>query len=371
MRILLIEDSEDFGSAVREHMIADGHAVEWAKDLSEARYHASGIPYGLVLLDINLPDGNGLDYLREMRKGRDSTPVIIVTARHTVEDRIEGLNAGAADYLVKPFDPRELSARIHAVARSHGNFPKPYSVGALSINAAERRVALDGQPVNLTAREWAILDCVLSRPGAVVLKRKIEEELLSLGSESESNTVEVYVSRLRKKIGRDRIATLRGLGYSFVEESRNGLGDPVDLVQKVRSVVDDFLKKPWFAGRLILDVDGCPAWECKADHAVRIPVVLRYLIDNALTHGLPDIPTTVSVRADGTIAIVNAGPVVPLPDLDEITERFVRLATRATVPGQGLPVANYVIKKVGGSLELASPATGREDGFEAIIRIPR
>ncbi|MEI8702923.1 MULTISPECIES: response regulator transcription factor [unclassified Mesorhizobium] len=217
MHILLVEDDKDLGSAVRENTMADGHAVDWAKDLSEARGYASVVSYELVLLDIHLPDGNGIDYVREMRRRLESTPVIIVTARDQVSDRIKGLNAGAADYLVKPFDLGELSARIHAVARSHGQFPEPmYSVGTLSIHSAERRVVRDGQTVYLTAREWTVLNCLLCRPRTVVSKAKIEDVLFSLGSEIESNTVEVYVSRIRKKIGADRIATVRGFGYRFV-----------------------------------------------------------------------------------------------------------------------------------------------------------
>ncbi|UVK49259.1 response regulator transcription factor (plasmid) [Mesorhizobium sp. AR07] len=216
MRILLIEDDEDLGSAVREHTMADGHAVDWAKDLSEARDKASLVSYELVLLDLHLPDGNGIDYVREMRKRLDSTPVIIVTARDQVSDRIEGLNAGADDYLVKTFDLGELSARIHAVGRRHGKFPEPYCVGTLSINSAERRCERDGRAVYLTAREWTVFDCLLRRTGTVVSKAKIEDVLFSLGSEIESNTVEVYVSRLRKKIGGDRIATVRCFGYRFM-----------------------------------------------------------------------------------------------------------------------------------------------------------
>ncbi|MER8791419.1 response regulator [Mesorhizobium sp. M0983] len=366
MYILLIEHNEDFVSDVREHTM--GHAVHWAKDLSEARDKASLFAYDLVLLDIELPDGNGIDYLREMRKRLDSAPVIIVAGRD--QDGIEGLNAGAADYLVKPFNFGALSARIHAVGRRDGKFPEPYCVGTLSINSAERRCERDGQPVYLTACEWTVVICLRRRPGAVVSKATIEEELSSLGSEIESNTVEVYVSRLRKKIGRKRIATVRGVGYSFVPESGNGITHHVDLVRKVRSEVNDLLKKPWFAGRLILDVDGCPPLVRKFEDALAVSLALHYLLDNALTHGLPDTPATVSVRADGTIAIVNAGPVVPLPDLDEITERYKRRTTQAD-SGRGLPIANHVIKHVGGSLEFASPAPGREDGFEAIIRIPQ
>ncbi|RUV02873.1 response regulator transcription factor [Mesorhizobium sp. M6A.T.Cr.TU.017.01.1.1] len=217
MRILLIEDDNDLGSAVRDHMVAGGHAVDWAKDLSDARDHAAVARYELTLLDIHLPDGNGIDYLRELIKRLDSTPVIILTARDLISDRIDGLNAGADDYLVKPFDLGELSARIHAVARRNGHFPEPLlSVGTLSIQAAERRLSRDGQEVYLTGREWAVLDCLLRQPGAVVSKGKIEDALYSFNSEFESNTVEVYVSRLRKKIGGDRIATVRGSGYRLV-----------------------------------------------------------------------------------------------------------------------------------------------------------
>ncbi|MES0139430.1 response regulator transcription factor [Mesorhizobium sp. M0016] len=217
MRILLVEDDRDLGSAVRDHTLADGHAVDWARDLSEARDYASVASYELALLDIRLPDGNGIDYMREMRKRLDSTPVIFLTACDKVGDRIEGLTAGAADYVVKPFDLGELSARIHSVGRRHRHFPEPvYSVGTLSINSAERRLDRDGQTVYLTPREWTVFNCLLCRPGMVVPKAKIEDVLFSLGSEIESNTVEVYVSRLRKKIGADRIATVRGFGYRFV-----------------------------------------------------------------------------------------------------------------------------------------------------------
>ncbi|GLS32306.1 two-component system, OmpR family, response regulator [Mesorhizobium albiziae] len=214
MRILLIEDDKAIGSAVREHAAAGGHAVDWARTLSTARDYAAVAPYGLVLLDLHLPDGNGIDYLREMRDRLDATPVIILTARDQISVRIEGLNAGADDYLVKPFDLGELSARIHAVARRYGLRPEPiFSLGTLTIVPAERRVDRDGQTVDLTAREWAVLDSLLRRPGAIVSKTQIEDALYSFGSEIASNAVEVYVSRLRKKIGADRIATVRGVGY--------------------------------------------------------------------------------------------------------------------------------------------------------------
>ena len=218
MRILLIEDDKAIGSAVREHAAADGHAVDWARTLSAARDYAAVVPYGLVLLDLRLPDGNGIGYLCEMRKRLDATPVIILTARDQISDRIEGLNAGADDYLVKPFDLGELVARIHAVARRYGLRPEPsLSFGTLTVVPAERRVDRDGQAVDLTAREWAVFDSLLRRPGAIVSKAQIEDSLYCFGSEIASNAVEVYVSRLRKKLGSDHIATVRGVGYRLVE----------------------------------------------------------------------------------------------------------------------------------------------------------
>lgn len=218
MRILLIEDDKAIGSAVREHAAADGHAVDWARTLSAARDYAAVASYGLVLLDLHLPDGNGIDYLREARKRLDMAPVIILTARDQISDRIEGLNAGADDYLVKPFDLGELSARIHAVARRYGLRPEPtFSLGTLIIVPAERRIDRDGKAVDLTAREWAVLDCLMQRPGAIVSKTQIEDALYSFGSEIASNAVEVYVSRLRRKIGADQIATVRGVGYRLAD----------------------------------------------------------------------------------------------------------------------------------------------------------
>ncbi|WP_353642764.1 response regulator transcription factor [Mesorhizobium sp. WSM2239] len=219
MRMLLIEDDQAIGSAVREHVAAGGHAVDWAKTLSQARDFTASVTYKLILLDIRLPDGSGVDYLREMTKRFDSTPVIILTARDQVSDRIYVLNVGADDYLIKPFDLGELSARIHAVARRHKHSPEPrLSFGTLTIHSAERRLYRDGREVRLTAREWAVLDCLLCRPGMVVSQRKIEDALYDCNSRFASNTVEVYVSRLRKKIGADRIATERGIGYRFVDK---------------------------------------------------------------------------------------------------------------------------------------------------------
>ncbi|WP_075291853.1 response regulator [Pararhizobium arenae] len=216
MRILLVEDDQILGEAVRDHVLANGHAVDWFTTVADARAALEVTGYGLVLLDLRLPDGSGLTLLKQFRAGGDATPVIILTAHDQISDRIEGLNSGADDYLIKPFDLDELSARILAVARRYAG--KPASIvrlPGLVIDLANRHLLADGAAVSLSAREWAVLERLMERPGAIVSKIQIEEALYAFGSEIESNTVEVYVSRLRKKIGRDRIATVRGLGYSL------------------------------------------------------------------------------------------------------------------------------------------------------------
>jgi two-component system OmpR family response regulator len=170
--------------------------------------------YDLVLLDLMLPDGLGLNFLKALRGRGDVTPVIILTALDQVSDRIDGLNAGADDYLVKPFDLDELSARIGSVARRYTGNPNPIIThGALEIDHAAKSVRRDGKPVVLTAREWALFDAFLARPGMLLSKAQLEEKLYAFESEVESNTIEVHVSRLRKKLGSDVIKTERGLGY--------------------------------------------------------------------------------------------------------------------------------------------------------------
>lgn len=214
MRILLVEDDETIGGAVRDHVAAMSHAVDWVKHLSDAEEAAGAVHYGLILLDLQLPDGSGVDFLKKLRRKPDETPVIILTARDQISDRIEGLNSGADDYLVKPFNLGELSARLMAVARRYGGSPQPtVKFGEIEIDQPQRRLTIAGRNVMLTGREWAVLDLLVARPGAIVSKDQIEEALYAFGSEIESNTVEVYVSRLRKKIGKDRIQTARGVGY--------------------------------------------------------------------------------------------------------------------------------------------------------------
>jgi two-component system OmpR family response regulator len=217
LRILLVEDDPLIGGAVRDHAAAESHAIDWAQTLADAAAFRDVAAYGLILLDLRLPDGDGNTFLKTIRATNDATPVIVLTARDQISDRIAGLNNGADDYLVKPFDLGELAARIHAVGRRARQRPEPIVlVGDLHIEPAARGVSIGGSAIDLTAREWAVLDRLAQRPGAIVSKEQIEEALYAFGSEVESNTVEVYISRLRKKIGQDRVATVRGLGYRLV-----------------------------------------------------------------------------------------------------------------------------------------------------------
>ncbi|OOY32730.1 response regulator transcription factor [Thioclava sp. F36-6] len=214
MRILLIEDDTILGTAVRDQIASDGHSVDWVTRLDEAGASVRSTGYDLVLLDLMLPDGRGIGFLKSLRSRGDVTPVIIMTALDQISDRIEGLNAGADDYLVKPFDLAELSARIGSVARRYSGNPNPIvSHAGLEIDLAARSILRDGKPVQLTAREWALFEAFLSRPGQLLSKAQLEEKLYAFDAEVESNTIEVHVSRLRKKLGAHVIETERGLGY--------------------------------------------------------------------------------------------------------------------------------------------------------------
>ena len=217
MRVLLVEDAPGLGEAVREQIADDGHAVDWVQRLDHARSSVRTTPYDLILLDLMLPDGRGLDFLRQRRSAGDVTPVIILTAQDQISDRIAGLNAGADDYLVKPFDLFELSARVAAVARRYSGNPNPQiKLGELQIDMNARTVQRAGATVDLTAREWALFEAFVQRPSALLSKSQLEERLYAFGAEIESNTIEVYISRLRKKLGRDLIETVRGMGYRLM-----------------------------------------------------------------------------------------------------------------------------------------------------------
>lgn len=214
MRILLIEDDPGLGNAVCDQIAAEGHVPDLAPSLSYARDLCATMSYDLILLDLGLPDGRGLDFLRALRAQGAVTPVMILTAHDRITERIEGLNAGADDYIVKPFDLAELSARIAAVGRRYAGNPNPLvTLGGLQIDlAAHAIVGPEGQ-IDLSQREWVIFEALLQRPGQIISKSQIEDRLYSFDAEVESNTIEVYVSRLRKKLGKDVVQTIRGLGY--------------------------------------------------------------------------------------------------------------------------------------------------------------
>jgi two-component system OmpR family response regulator len=214
MRVLLIEDDTVLGAAIRDQIAADGHSVDWVIRLDRAGDALSSASYDLLLLDLMLPDGLGVPFLKALRGRGDVTPVMILTALDQVSDRIAGLNAGADDYMVKPFDLAELSARIGSVARRYAGNPNPIvTLGLLTIDLAARSVTLSGKSVILTAREWVLFEAFLQRPGQLFSKAQLEERLYSFDTEIDSNAIEVHVSRLRKKLGAHVIETERGLGY--------------------------------------------------------------------------------------------------------------------------------------------------------------
>jgi two-component system OmpR family response regulator len=214
MRILLIEDDPGLGNAVRDQIADEGHMPDLAPTLSYARDLLATMPYDLILLDLGLPDGRGIDFLKALRAKGSATPVMILTAHDRITERIEGLNAGADDYMVKPFDLAELSARIAAVARRYAGNPNPLiTLGALEIDLAAHAIHGPKGQIDLSQREWIIFEALLQRPGQIVSKSQIEDQIYAFDSEVESNTIEVYVSRLRKKLGKDVVQTLRGMGY--------------------------------------------------------------------------------------------------------------------------------------------------------------
>ncbi|MBP0633386.1 MULTISPECIES: response regulator transcription factor [unclassified Cupriavidus] len=219
MRVLLIEDEPWLGEAVRDQIEKDGHPTDFVANLAEARRHLAVANYDLILLDLLLPDGRGLDFLRELRAGGSTVPVIILTALDQVSNRIAGLNAGADDYLVKPFDLSELSARVNAVSRRYSGNPNPLvKLGELRIDTAGRSVMRGTARIDLTASEWALLEALIQHPGMIVSRSRLEDRLYSFSEEIGSNTIEVHMSRLRKKLGADVIETLRGLGYRLKQD---------------------------------------------------------------------------------------------------------------------------------------------------------
>lgn len=214
MRLLLVEDDKMIGESVLDLLRADGYAVDWVRDGNSADSALLAGSYDLVLLDLGLPHKDGINVLRDLRGRRDRTPVLVATARDSVQQRIEGLNAGADDYVLKPYDLDELLARIRALLRRASGRAEPvYEHMGVSIDPATREVTVGGQPVVLSAREWAVLEPLLARPGLVLSRNQLEEKLYSWKDEVSSNAVEVYIHGLRKKLGAELIRNVRGLGY--------------------------------------------------------------------------------------------------------------------------------------------------------------
>ena len=214
MRLLLVEDDPMIGEAVRDLLRAEGYAVDWANDGDMADAALATQAYDLVLLDLGLPRRDGLAVLRDLRARKDRTPVLIATARDGVAQRVQGLDAGADDYVLKPYDLEELLARIRALLRRAAGRAEPvYEHQGISVTPATREVRVQGRPVSLSAREWAVLEALIARPGTVLSRQQLEDKLYGWGGEISSNAVEVYVHGLRKKLGAHLVLNVRGLGY--------------------------------------------------------------------------------------------------------------------------------------------------------------
>ena len=219
MRLLLVEDDPMIGEAVLRVLRSEHYAADWVRDgdMADAALRAEN--YDLVLLDLGLPRQGGLEVLRLLRARKSTVPVLIATARDGITDRIAGLDAGADDYVVKPYDTDELLARVRALLRRSAGRAEPAFVHkGVSLNPATREASLNGLSVNLSAREWAVLEPLLARPGVLLSRTQLEEKLFSWKDDVSSNAVEVYIHGVRKKLGSGLIHTVRGLGYVIPKE---------------------------------------------------------------------------------------------------------------------------------------------------------
>jgi two-component system response regulator QseB len=220
MRLLLVEDDRLIGRGVQESLRDEGYAVDWVRDGAEALEQAASGVHDLVILDLGLPRADGIEVLKRLRAQKNDLPVLIVSARDAPTSRVIGLDAGADDYLIKPFDLDELSARIRALLRRRsGRSDAVITHRGVSLNLATRHVSLNGADVILSAREFNLLHALLERPGAVLSREQLREKLYAWGDEVESNTIEVFVHSLRKRLGADYIVTVRGVGYAVMNET--------------------------------------------------------------------------------------------------------------------------------------------------------
>jgi two-component system response regulator QseB len=218
MKLLLAEDDPMIGAGVERGLRLAGFTVDWVRDGKAAELALADGAYAVLLLDLGLPRQDGLEVLKNLRRTDQQIPVLIITARDAVADRVAGLNLGADDYLVKPFDLDELNARVHALARRFMGRTRPeLCLGGLSLNPTSRSVTLSGQPLNLSQREFTLLHALMETPGAVLSREQLEERLYGWGEEIASNTIEVHIHNLRRKLGTAWVRNVRGVGYKLVE----------------------------------------------------------------------------------------------------------------------------------------------------------
>lgn len=214
MRILLVEDDAQLGESLEAALSLEQYAVDWLRSGEPVRATLGSTPYDLLILDLGLPGVPGMQVLRQLRADKHTLPVLLLTARSTLEDKVDGLDSGADDYLTKPFEIDELFARVRSLLRRKGEQKATtLEVAGIALDPVERSVEFEGTSVTLTAREFAILEILVRNAGRFVSRARLEEGIYSWGEEVGSNTVEVYVSRLRKRFGSDKIETMRGVGY--------------------------------------------------------------------------------------------------------------------------------------------------------------
>lgn len=224
MNILLVEDDLDFGNGIRVALSDQAMKVVWVRRLTEAMGSLQSQAHDIVLLDLGLPDGDGITLLKHLRRNRETMPVLIMTARDALSDRLLGLDSGADDYLVKPFALAELLSRLRALARrSYGYEGETLEIRGLELHEPTMRVAVDGRPVDLSRSEYLLLSALMKRADRVLTRRVLEEQVLEVGAGSESNTLEVHISNLRRKIGDGHIRTVRGVGY-VIDKTPGGKG---------------------------------------------------------------------------------------------------------------------------------------------------
>ncbi len=219
MRVLIVEDDRLLGEGLCAGLKQEGYAVDWLKDGSQVKHVLQVEPFDVVVLDLGLPGCDGMDLLEWMRKARLEIPVLILTARDTQDDKVQGLDLGADDYMTKPFDLVELFARLRAlIRRSRGRATPVIEWGALVLDPSRRSVSFEGQPVELSPREYAVLETLLEHGGRVVSRSRLAESVYSWDNDIESNALEVYIHHLRKKLGPDLIRTVRGVGYMLRDQ---------------------------------------------------------------------------------------------------------------------------------------------------------